>query len=135
MFSLVIMQVVLRYTGGGVPVFTEEAARFAMIWSTLLAAAVAVREGSHIRVDFIPAVLRVQARTAGIALEFLLDVISLGVFLTLFWQGLGVVSFAAAQRSEGLQISLAWPYSALPIAFGFATLFALARLVLRDRLK
>lgn len=134
MFALVVAQVVLRYTPGAVPVFTEEVARYAMIWMALLASAVAVREGSHIRIDLVPAVLHVLARPLGRALEFVLDTVALGVFLVLFWQGLDMVQFAAAQRSEGLRISLAWPYAALPFAFFFASLFALARLFLRDRL-
>ena len=53
MFALIVAQVVLRYGGGGVPVFTEEVARYAMIWMALLASAVAAREGSHIRIDFV----------------------------------------------------------------------------------
>ncbi len=134
MFALVVVQVILRYTGGGVPVFTEEVARYAMIWMALLATAVAVREGSHIRIDLVPAVLHALAPPLGRALEFVLDILALGVFLVLFWQGLDMVQFAAAQRSEGLRISLAWPYAALPFAFAFASLFALARLILRDRL-
>lgn len=134
MFVLVVVQVALRYTPGAVPVFTEEVARYAMIWMALLATAVAVREGSHIRIDLMPAVLHVLVPPLGRALEFVLDTIALGVFLVLFWQGLDMVQFAAAQRSEGLRISLAWPYAAVPIAFAFASLFALARLILRDRL-
>lgn len=134
MFALVIAQVVLRYTGGGIPVFTEEVARYAMIWMALLASAVAVREGSHIRIDLLPVTLHFLARPLGRGLEFVIDVIALGVFLVLFWQGLDMVQFAAAQRSEGLRISLAWPYSAVPVAFAFASLFAIARLLLRDRL-
>ncbi|KPQ05673.1 MAG: TRAP-type C4-dicarboxylate transport system, small permease component [Rhodobacteraceae bacterium HLUCCA12] len=134
MFALVVAQVILRYTGGGVPVFNEEVARYAMIWMALLATAVAVREGSHIRIDLLPVMLYVLVRPLGRMLEFVLDTVALGVFLVLFWQGLDMVEFAAAQRSEGLRISLAWPYAAVPIAFALASLFALARLFLRDRL-
>ena len=134
MFALVVMQVALRYTGGGIPVFTEEVARYAMIWMALLASAVAVREGSHIRIDLLPVTLHFLARPLGRLLDFALDVIALGVFVVLFWQGLDMVQFAAAQRSEGLRISLAWPYAAVPIAFALASLFAIARLLLRDRL-
>ena len=54
------------------------------------------------------------------------------VFVTLVIQGLDMVQFAAGQRSEGLRIPLSWPYAALPVAFGFATLFALGRLLTRE---
>jgi len=134
MFALVVAQVVLRYTGGGVPVFTEEVARYAMIWMALLASAVAVREGSHIRIDFLPAALGVLAPPLRVALEFCIDLISLGVFLVILWQGLDIVAFAAGQRSDGLRIPLSYPYAMLPFAFGMAALFAAARLLLRDRL-
>ena len=56
----------------------------------------------------------------------------LTVFVTLVIQGLDMVQFAAGQRSEGLRIPLSWPYAALPVAFGFATLFALGRLLTRE---
>jgi len=132
MFALIVAQVVLRYGGGGVPVFTEEVARYAMIWMALLASAVAAREGSHIRIDFVPLGLAARLPWAGRLLEGLLDLIAMTVFVTLVIQGLDMVQFAAGQRSEGLRIPLSWPYAALPVAFGFATLFALGRLLTRE---
>ena len=132
MFALVVAQVALRYGGGGVPAFTEEVARYAMIWMALLAAAIAAREASHIRIELLPGLLRASAPWASRALEALLDVLSLGIFLVLVWQGVDMVAFAYGQTSEGLQIRLAYPYAAVPIAFAFACLFALARLVTSD---
>jgi TRAP-type C4-dicarboxylate transport system permease small subunit len=116
-----------------VPAFTEEVARYAMIWMALLASAVAVREASHIRVDFVPMVLAARAPRLGAVLAAALDAITLGVVLVLCWQGVDMVAFAAGQRSEGLRISLSWPYAAVPVAFACASLFALARLVTAGR--
>jgi len=129
MSVLVVGQVVLRYGGGGVPAFTEEVARYAMIWMTLLAASVAVWEGSHIRIDFFPDLARRHVPWLGAALEWTLSFISLGVFLVLLWQSFDVIAFAYGQKSEGLQIRLAYPYAVLPIAFGASALFAFARLI------
>lgn len=134
LFGLMLAQVALRYTAFGVPAFTEEIARYAMAWMALLATAVAVREGSHIRIDFVPAVLGALAPPLGRALEWLLDAVTLAVCLTILWQGLDIVAFAAGQRSDGLRIPLSWPYAMMPLAFGCAALFATARLVLRGRL-
>jgi TRAP-type C4-dicarboxylate transport system permease small subunit len=134
MFGLMLAQVGLRYSPLGVPAFTEEIARYAMVWMALLASAVAVREGSHIRIDFVPGVLGVVAPPLGRALEWLLDAVTLAVCLTILWQGLDIVAFAADQRSDGLRIPLSWPYAMMPFAFGCAALFATARLVLRERL-
>lgn len=126
--GLVLLQVALRYGGGGVPAFTEEVARYAMIWMALLASAVAVREASHIRIDTLPRLLSRFALRRG--LEALLDVISLGLFLVLAWYGIDMVRFAAIQTSDGLRIPLSYPYVIVPAAFSLAALFALARLAL-----
>lgn len=131
MLALVLAQVGLRYSGAGVPAFTEELARYAMIWMTLLAMAVAVREGSHIGIDFIPATLRAKAPRAANWLEALFDLLSVALFIILIWQGIDMVSFAFSQRSEGLQIRLAYPYVIMPIAFLLAALFALSRRMLK----
>lgn len=132
LLALMLVQVALRYTAIGVPAFTEEIARYAMVWMALFASAVAVREGSHIRVDFVPIALTAVARPVGRVVEFLLDAVTLGICLVILWQGLDIVSFAAMQRSDGLRIPMSWPYSAMPVAFGFAALFALARLALPE---
>lgn len=131
LFLLMLAQVGLRYTAIGVPAFAEELARYAMVWMALLATAVAVREGSHIRVDFVPLALGAVAPLAGRLLEALLDALTLGICLVIFWQGLDIVQFAAGQRSDGLRIPLSWPYAAMPVAFGLAALLALVRLVVQ----
>lgn len=130
--ALVLLQVALRYGVGSVPAFTEEVARYAMAWMTLLIVAVAAREGSHIRIDTVPMALAARAPRLRRALDAVLDVIALGVFLVLVWYGVDMVRFAAAQTSEGLRIPLSYPYAVVPVAFALAALFALARLVLRD---
>ena len=134
MFALMVVQVALRYSPLAVPAFTEEIARYAMVWMALLASAVAVREGSHIRIDLLPAVLGHLAPPLGRALEWLLDAVTLAVCLTILWQGLDIVAFAAGQRSDGLRIPMSWPYTALPVAFGFAAFFAAVRLLARRQI-
>lgn len=135
MLTLMVAQVVLRYTGAGVPAFTEEVARYAMIWMALLASAVAVREGSHIRIDFVPAILAARAPGVARALEVVLDALVMTIFVVICWQGVDLVQLVARQRSDGLRIALSWPYMILPLAFGLGGVFALARLFLRERLE
>ena len=129
MTALVVAQVVFRYGLNAASSFTEELARYAMIWMALFAAAVGVREASHIRIDFVPLVLARLAPNLNRVLRFLLDLVSLTVFLVLLWYGVDAALFAMGQTSAGLQIPLGFPYAAVPIAFGFAAIFALARLV------
>jgi TRAP-type C4-dicarboxylate transport system, small permease component len=132
MALLVVAQVVLRYGGGSVPAFTEEVARYAMIWMALMAAAVAVSEGSHIRIDLVPALLA-RRPAAAAALATMLEVVALTVFLVLLWQGIDMVAFAHGQRSDGLRLRLSYPYAAVPVALAFTSLFAAARMAAARR--
>ena len=132
MAALVVLQVILRYGFGAGSIFTEEIARYAMIWMALFASAVAAREGSHIRIDLVPSILSQLAPRCSKLLACLIDVLSLTIFLVLLWWGVDMVVFAVAQTSEGLRLPLAYPYAAVPVAFAFASIFALARLALQD---
>ncbi|MGV0875904.1 TRAP transporter small permease [Martelella sp. FLE1502] len=126
---LVVFQVVSRYGWGRVPLFAEESARYAMIWMAMLAAAVGVRDGSHIRIEFVPDGLGVISKAARRVLEAVLDVISLTIFLVLMWYGYDSMLFAAGQASDGMRIPLSYPYSVVPIAFFIAAVFAVLRIV------
>lgn len=130
--TLVVFQVISRYGWGSVPLFTEETARYAMIWMALLAAAIGVRDAAHIRIDFVPSILGAVSPVALRVLNVMLDVISLAVFLTLIWFGIDSMIFAAGQTSDGMQIPLSYPYSVLPISFFFASVFAVLRIVAMD---
>ncbi|WP_306119321.1 MULTISPECIES: TRAP transporter small permease [unclassified Roseitalea] len=129
MSVLVIWQVVTRYFLGGAPLFAEELARYAMIWMALFAAAASVTDNSHIRIDFVPDLLRRHAPRAGRWLAMVLAAISCVIFAAIAWYGLDAMRFAAGQRSDGLRISLAWPYAVLPIAFVLAAVLAVIRLI------
>jgi len=129
MTGLVVAQVVFRYGMNTSSSYTEELARYAMIWMALFAAAVGVREASHICIDFVPDLLSRLAPRLHRALRFVLDLVSLTVFLVLLWYGVDATVFAMGESSPGLQIPLGFPYAAVPVAFAFAAVFALARLI------
>ena len=129
MTALVVAQVVFRYGLNAASSYTEELARYAMIWMALFAAAVGVREASHIRIDFVPELLARLVPRLHRVLRFMLDLVSLTVFLVLLWYGVDAAMFAMGQSSPGLQIPLGFPYAAVPIAFAFSAVFALARLL------
>lgn len=49
--SIVTIEVVLRYVFSHSLIFTEELARYLMVWIVFLGAALAVRDGSHIKIN------------------------------------------------------------------------------------
>lgn len=126
LFALIVAQVVMRYGFGVTPFFTEEVARYALVWSVLAGAAVSVRIDGHIRVTFVPELLRPGWRWGWMRV---LDLVTFALLLILAWAAVRTVEFAGGQTSDGLQVPLRYPYAALPVAFGLGLLFIVIRLV------
>lgn len=126
LFALIVAQVVMRYGFGVTPFFTEEVARYALVWSVLAGAAVSVRIDGHIRVTFVPELLRPGWRWCWMRV---LDLVTFALLLILAWAAVRTVEFAGGQTSDGLQVPLRYPYAALPVAFGLGLLFIVVRLI------
>ena len=125
LFALVLAQVGMRYGLGFTPFFTEEIARYALVWSVLAGAAVSVLIDAHIRVAFVPDLMRPKWRRRWM---LGLDLITLALLAILAVAAVRSFGFAEGQTSDGLQISLQYPYAALPVAFGIAFVFLAIRL-------
>ena len=91
-------------------IWTEELARFAFIWIVLVGSSIAVREGTHFRVDILPTLSPRTER--GLQLVyFVLMLVAAAVFAVAGWE---LVEFGLPQLSEitGLPmwtIFIAWP--------------------------
>ncbi len=125
LFALMVMQVILRYGFSFTPFFTEEIARYAMIWSALAGATLATKHGTHIRVDFLAKQLPAGIRRTW---TVLLDVAVIVLFGVLVVKGVESSLFLHSQASMGLQIPLSFPTLGVPLFFGIAIIFSLAGL-------
>ncbi len=125
LFVLIVAQVVMRYGFGFTPFFTEELARYSLVWSVLAGTAVSILINGHIRVTFLPELLRPNLRWVWMRI---LDFITLALLVILTVAAVRSVEFAQGQTSDGLQISLQYPYSALPVAFGAGLFFLVIRI-------
>ena len=109
----VFTQVFSRYVIHASVPWTEEVARYLLIYLTFVGAAVAVREHTHLRVDFLVVRLpQVVRRVVGI-------VMTLGI--TISGALLVVYGFSYTERSLGtispaIGESIAWIYAAMPLA-------------------
>ncbi|MFT7048319.1 MAG: TRAP-type C4-dicarboxylate transport system permease small subunit [Halioglobus sp.] len=131
LFILIIFQVAVRYFFSYVPFFTEEFARYAMIWMTLFAGAVSVRDNTHIRIDLLRELLWDRAPLVVIAVDDLIDFLSLFVFIAVAVHGLGTLTLIAGQTSDGVRFPLIFPYAGVPAAFFLAALFSIERILRR----
>lgn len=125
LFALIVAQVAMRYGFGVTPFFTEEMARYALVWSVLAGAAVSIRIDGHIRVTFVPDLLPPAARWYWMRA---LDLLTVALLSILTVAAVRTVEFGGGQTSDGLQVSLQYPYAALPVAFGLGLVFLIVRL-------
>ncbi|MGD9033012.1 MAG: TRAP transporter small permease [Desulfobacteraceae bacterium] len=112
MAVVVFLQVLFRYVLH-LPLFwTEEFARYCLVWASLLGAAVALKRGEHIAVTFF---LDTFPKRAARALTLFAQVSVVLILVVMVWGGIKLVLVTRAQISPALRISMAIPYLALPV--------------------
>jgi TRAP-type C4-dicarboxylate transport system permease small subunit len=108
----VFLQVLFRYLFH-LPLFwTEEFARYCLVWASLLGAAVALKRGEHIAVTFF---LDTFPKRAARALTMVAQISVVLILSVMVWGGIKLVLVTSAQISPALRIPMAVPYLALPI--------------------
>ncbi|QGH36014.1 TRAP transporter small permease subunit [Gracilibacillus salitolerans] len=127
---LIFVQVVLRYLFNFSLIWSEEAARFLIIWLILVGSSIAVREKGHATVDALVAFLppagkklfSVFANLAGIAF-----------CLILIWAGSEMVSSVVelGNVTPALGVPMAIPYLSVPVGGGLM-LFRFLQLLFTD---
>lgn len=105
MTGVVWLQVFQRYVMNASLSWSEEAARYLMIWVSFLGASIALRRGQHISMELLRARLRPVLRRGAV-------VLSEGLMLT-FWAV--IVGFGLRYALENLNQQA----TALPIAYGY----------------
>lgn len=111
-----------RYVLNATPTWVEQAALLIVVWVTFLGAAVGVRRGTHLAVDFIRDAAPDLLRKAAILLS-ILAILFFGVMLA--WQGYVMFERTARRIVPLLGVSEGW--RAVPVIIGGAmmALFAL----------
>ncbi|UTW10193.1 TRAP transporter small permease [Marinobacterium rhizophilum] len=111
MTVLISWQVFARYVMGDSLTFSEEVARFSMVWLTMLGAAYAYRHGSLIAVDMLAGVA--GGRFAP-GLRLVIAVVSCIFAWVLLTEGLSITDRVAAQTAPSIRVSMAWLYASVP---------------------
>jgi TRAP-type transport system small permease protein len=139
MVASIAYQVFGRYVLNHSPSWTEEVARFLMAWITMLGSAAVIRTEGHIAVTVVgggggggvgggggapPSPPRLRE-----AVRWLRDVIIITTAGALAWYGYGFAMIGARRASPALEISMYWPFLAIPVgAAMIALLLVLHRL-------
>lgn len=112
----VTLQIITRYTPFLPPqLWTEEVARFCLVWAIMIGAAIGVREKAHFDIDLLP-----EPRTARSKAASLLVVdLAILVFACLFlWAGWQVFADGRNEISEMTEMAMGWFYVVFPLSAG-----------------
>lgn len=136
MVLVVGTQIVVRFALPAVGIvvsvpWSEELARYLMIWCIFLGAAVAARSGALIAVDTLPDSL---PRRAGDAVRLAALLVTIGFFGHLIWLGWRWVDFGASETSTVLNLPMSWVYAALPVG-AFAAIINIGAFIIEHRIK
>lgn len=118
MFILVLFQIVSRYVFSSPPPWSEEFARWAMVWSVLIFGITLTRKNDHILMDFFVNFL--PSFPKRIILAVINCVLAVFFFLMAF-SGYGLIetSIITNQSAPGSGIALFYVYTSLPVVFIF----------------
>jgi TRAP-type C4-dicarboxylate transport system permease small subunit len=114
MAVVVFAEVLFRYALH-LPLFwTEEFARYCLVWSSLLGAGVALKRGEHIAVTFFADKL---PKGIQLWMPLVVQIFIAALLGVIFWGGLYLVIITRHQLSPALRIPMSWPYMAVPVGF------------------
>ena len=120
--SLIIFgQVISRYFFEYTPLWSEELARYLIVWSIFIGVSVGVRENRHIGVD---ALLRFLPHRLKVASECLLNLIGIVVVVVLIWTSVQFISHTIdyEQLSPAMRIPMYIPYLAMPVGLALSAI-------------
>jgi TRAP-type C4-dicarboxylate transport system permease small subunit len=116
MLFSVLWGVLTRYIFADQSPWTDELARFMLIWVSIIGATYVSGKNAHIAIDLLPASMSVRTK---LRLELITGIIiSLFVFAVFLVGGLRYIyiSFRLGQTSAALEIPMGYVYLVLPLA-------------------
>ena len=131
MAIVILLQVFLRYVVKASLPWSEELARYLMVWIGMMGASLAMAEGRHVGVTILVDRARGVTKTLLMAVALLLI---LGFLCLMLTQGVVLTGNIWLQRSPAMNLPMVIPYAAVPLGALFMiiqTLLLLCRLLIR----
>ncbi len=114
MAVIVFANVSLRYLTNYSITWSEEVARYLMIWVTFLGAGLALRYGNHVAITNLQ---DMAPRRGQILLRLLIVLLLVTFFAIMVWMGYDYMSRMRFQMTPATRISFSYVYAAMPIGF------------------
>jgi TRAP-type transport system small permease protein len=122
-----------RYVVSAGQTWTEELARFVMIWGALLAVPCAAYYREHIGLEMFLAVLPLKLRKA---LILILDIVCVAFFLFMTYYGILLTRDGATAYATIFSMTMVIPFASVPVSSAFAAFqFFVAMLRMQKQMK
>ncbi|GAA5520287.1 TRAP transporter small permease [Aliifodinibius salicampi] len=112
----VVWQVISRYIIGSPSTFTEELARFLLIWICLLGGAYAAGKKMHLSINLLPNRLSKEGKRKLSIFTFSIVILFALLVMVIGGGRLVQISYVLGQSSSALNIPLAYIYIVLPLS-------------------
>lgn len=109
----VLLAVISRYALKIPLPWTEEMARFLMIWAAFLSSTLGLKRGLHVGIVFL---IRRMSKNLQLYLDILSKTLVSIFFIFVIWQGFKLSTLVSHQISPVMRISMSWVYISLPIS-------------------
>lgn len=119
----ILFQVFSRFILPFSVTWTEEFARYSMIYIVFLGAAIALRNQDLIAVEFLSEKLTKNARST---LKVIINLISIIFFVLLLIKGIELIERVGTQFSPALKLPMSIPYASIPIGAALLIINAIA---------
>jgi len=127
MVITVLLGVIFRYIIQNSLSWSEELARYMMIWAALLSISIGIKYKEHVGIQLL--LRRLPIRIARM-INILVNLIILFFLGVLTYKGMLVAAKATPQLSLGLGISMFWPLLSIPVAGVLAIMQQLFQILL-----
>jgi TRAP-type C4-dicarboxylate transport system permease small subunit len=99
--------------------WTEELARYLMIWGSLLAVSCGVYYREHVGLMLL---LESLPRKLQLVIRVMLDLLGLAFFMVLAWYGFNMARDGVSQYATIFNMTMTVPFAAVPVSAGLAAL-------------
>ena len=124
MTLIVWVQIFFRFILGGGFAWTEEIAKYLMVWMALLGASMLFREGGHIAINYFISKFSFLRH-----ILIFHAIVSSALFILLIYYGIDYAAFGLKSISPASGITKFWPYLSIPVGGAFLLVQAITRLI------
>lgn len=126
MSIIIVIQVFCRFVIDSPLTWSEEAARYLMIYTVFLGASLALRNHKMIAIEIVIESVKPKVRKV---LRIVVMLVSLVFLFILLFKGIEMINIVSKQTSAGIGISMDIPYMAIPIGATLMIINAFAVIV------